>query len=107
MQDHHLEVCYAGHWCSRGVFTSYAQIINLSLVIVLRVNSQLLIFLSLSKVEYTGLKPLRIGSVSILGIKVVDNIVRLARSERLPCDVLLLIRDNIGQVRDEGGCYRC
>ena len=48
-----------------------------------------------------------IGAVTILGIKVVDDIVRLARSERLPGDVLLLIRDHVGQVRDEGRCYRC
>jgi hypothetical protein len=36
----------------------------------------------------------------MLGVKVVDDIVRLARRECLPSDVLLLIRDDVGQVRD-------
>jgi hypothetical protein len=33
--------------------------------------------------------------------------VRLAGSKRLPSDVLLLIRDDVGQVRHVGGCNRC
>jgi hypothetical protein len=88
-------------------FPSYAQIVNLCLIVVLCVNSQLLISLSLSEVEDTGLKPLRIEPVSILGVKVVDYVVRLAWSECLPSDIQLLIRDYIGQVRDEGGCNCC
>ena len=91
MQDHHLEIGCAGHRCSRGELPSYAQIINLSLAVVLRVNTKLLISLTLSKVEGTSLKPLIIGAVRIQGVKVVDDIVRLAGSERLPGDVLLLI----------------
>ena len=107
MQDHHLEVGNAEHRCARGVLSSDAQIINLCLPVVLCVNTQLLISLSMSEIEDTGLKPLIIGAVSILGVKVVDDIVRLAGSERLPSDVLLLIRHYVGQVRNVGGCNRC
>jgi hypothetical protein len=91
VQDHHLEIGCAGHRCSRGVLPSYAQIINLSLAVVLRVNTKLLVSLTLSEVEGTSLKPLIIGAVRIQGVKVVDDIVRLAGSERLPGDILLLI----------------
>jgi hypothetical protein len=107
VQDHHLEVGNAEHRCARGVLSSDAQIINLCLPVVLCVNTQLLISLSMSEIEDTGLKPLIIGAVSILGVKVVDDIVRLAGSERLPSDVLLLIRHYVGQVRNVGGCNRC
>jgi hypothetical protein len=48
-----------------------------------------------------------IDAITILGVKVVDDVVRLAGSERLPGDVLLLIRDHIGQIRDVGGRNRC
>ena len=103
MQDHHLEIGYAEHRCSRGVLPSYAQIINLCLAVVLCVNTHLLISLTLSEVEDTGLKPLIIGAVTILSFKVVDDIVRLAGSEYLPSNVLLLIRYYVGQVRNKGG----
>ena len=107
MQYHHFEVGKGRHRCARCVLPSYAHFVNLSLAVILCVQAQLLISLSLSEVEDTGLKPLRIRAITILGVKVVDYVVRLAGSEGLPSDVLLLIRDHVGQVRDEGGCYRC
>ena len=48
-----------------------------------------------------------IGSVTILSVKVVDDVMRLARSERLPSDILQRIRHHIGQVRNDGWCNRC
>jgi hypothetical protein len=107
MQDYHLKVGDAEHRCTRGVLSSDAHILNLSLAVVLRVNTQFLISLTLSEVEDTILKTFRIGAITIQGVKVVDDVVGLAWSERLPCDVLLLIRHHIGQVMDVGGCYRC
>jgi hypothetical protein len=100
VQDYHLEIGNAEHRGAGGVLASYTHIVNLSLAVVPSVNSQLLISLSLSEVEGTSLEPLRIGAITMLGVKVVDDIVRLARSECLPSDVLLLIRDDVGQVRD-------
>ena len=91
MQDYHLEVGNAEHRGAGGILASYTHIVNLSLAVVQSVNSQFLISLSLSEGEDTSLKPLIIGAVSILGVKVIDDIVRLAWSERLPSDVLLLI----------------
>jgi hypothetical protein len=105
MQDYNLKVGDAVHRCARGVLSSNAHIVNLSLAVVLRVNTQLLISLPLSEVEDIGLKTLRIGPITILGFKVVDNVVRLAGSESLPSDILLLIRHHIGQVMDLGVCY--
>ena len=99
MQDYHLEIGNAEHRSAGGVLASNAHIVNLSLAVVRSVNSQLLISLSLSEVEETCLKPLIIGAVTMLGFNVVDDIVRLAGSKRLPSDVLLLIRDDVGQVR--------
>jgi hypothetical protein len=91
VQYYHLEVGNALHRCSRGVLPSYDHIINLNLRIVHSVNTKLLITLTLSKAEDTSLKLLRIGAVKILGVKVVDDVVRLTGKERLPSDVLLLI----------------
>jgi hypothetical protein len=105
VQDYHLKVGDAVHRCARGVLSSNAHIINLSLAVDPRVNTQLLISLPLSEVEDTSLKTLRIGAITILGVKVVDNVVRLAGSESLPSDILLLIRHHIGQVMDVRGCY--
>ena len=81
MQDYHLKVGNREHRCARGVLSSNAHIVNLSLAVVLRVNTQLLISLPLSEVEDIGLKTLIIGPITILGFKVVDNVVRLAGSE--------------------------
>jgi hypothetical protein len=68
MQDYHLKVGDAEHRCTRGVLSSNVHIVNLSLAVVLRVNTQLLISLSLSEVEDTSLKTLRIGPITIQGV---------------------------------------
>jgi hypothetical protein len=102
MQYHHFEVGKGRHRCARCVLPSYAHFVNLSLAVILCVQAQLLISLSLSEVEDTSLKLLRIGAITILGFEVINDVVRLARSESLPCDVLLLIRHHVGQVRNVG-----
>ena len=107
MQYYHLEVGNAEHRSAGGVLSSYTHIINLSLAIVPCVNIKLLISLSLSEVEDTSLKLLIIGAITMLDVKVIDNIVRLAWSKCNPSDVLLLIRHHVGQVRDVGWRNRC
>jgi hypothetical protein len=107
MQDYQFEVRKALHRSSRGVLSSNAHFINLSLAVVLRVNSHVLFSLPLSEVEDTSIKFLRIGTVTILGVKVVDDVERLTGNERLPSDVLLLIRHHVGQVRNIRWCDFC
>jgi hypothetical protein len=67
MQYYHLEVGNAEHWCARCVLPSYAHIVNLGLAVVSSVNTQFLNSLSLSEVEDTGLKLLRIRAIASLG----------------------------------------
>ena len=68
MQYHHFEVGNAEHRCARCVLPSYAQIVNFSLAVVSGVQTYFLISLSLREVEDIGLKPLRIGAITILGV---------------------------------------
>jgi hypothetical protein len=91
MQDYHLKVGDAGHRCARGVLPSNAHIVNVGLSVITSVNTQPFISLSLREVEDTSLKLLRIRAITILGFEVVNDVVRLARSESLPSDYLLLV----------------
>ena len=107
MQDYHFEVGNACHRCARGVLAYNTHIVNLSLSVVSCVNTQLLISLTLSKVEDIIIKILIIRPINLLGFKVIDYLMRFTGIEGLPSHDMLQIRDDVLQVRDVGGCDSC
>jgi hypothetical protein len=107
MQDYHFEIGDAGHRCAKGVLAYNAHIVNLSLAVVSSVNTQLLISLTLIEAEDIIIKILIIRPINLLGFMEVDYLMRLAGNERLPSHDMLLIRDDVGKVRDEGWCDCC